>query len=100
MVKLCKKCPDGRVWQVGGDAGEADGGDGVTGRPAVDQGTVAGHPGDAGDEEGHVVLVLLHSEENQAQCTQRGGARSKTACPKPYGLPTWQRMSHGKALHF
>jgi hypothetical protein len=29
--------------------------------------------------------------------TKGGGARPKTACPKPYGLPTWQGMSQDKA---
>ncbi len=59
-------CPDGRVRQVGRDAGEPDSGAGVTGRPAVDQGAVAGHPEDAGIEAGQEALVLLPSEENQA----------------------------------
>ncbi len=33
------------------------------------------------------------------KCTQ-GGQGLETACPKPYGLPSWQGMSQGKALHF
>ncbi len=65
-AELGKMCPDGHVGQVGGDAGEAHSGADVTGRPAVDQGAVAGHPEDAGVEAGQVVLVLLPSEENQA----------------------------------
>jgi hypothetical protein len=59
-------CPDGRVGQVGGDTCEADGGAGITGRPALDQGAIAGRPGDAGVEASQVALVLLCSEENQA----------------------------------
>ena len=35
-------------------------------------------------------------------CTSvlKGGQGLGTACPKPYGPPTWQEMSQGKALHF
>jgi hypothetical protein len=52
-------CPDGRVGQVDGDAGEADGGDGLAGHPVVDQDAAAGRPGEA--------LELLRKKENQAQ---------------------------------
>jgi hypothetical protein len=34
------------------------------------------------------------------KCTE-GGSRPRNCLPqKPYGLPTWQGMSPGKALHF
>ena len=51
-AELGKMCPDGRVGQVGGDAGEPDSGAGVTGRPAVDQGAVAGLPEESDVEAG------------------------------------------------
>ncbi len=47
-TKLSKMGSDGGLQQVDGDACEANGGDGVAGSPAVDQGAVAGRPGDAG----------------------------------------------------
>ncbi len=52
---------------VCGVASEADGGDDVAGCPAIDQGAVAGGPGEAGKEVPQVVLVLLSSEEGQVQ---------------------------------
>ncbi len=67
MIKLSKMGSDGGLWQVNGDAGEAYDGEGVSGRPAVDQGAVAGRPGDAGGEAVQVALILLLCEENQAQ---------------------------------
>jgi hypothetical protein len=66
-LSLLRNTPVFGFGQVGGDAGEANGGDGFAGRPAKDQGAVAGRPGDAGGEAGQVVLVLVFSEENQAQ---------------------------------
>ncbi len=66
-TKLSKMGSDGGLGQVSGDACEANSGDGVAGSPAVDQGAVAGRPGDAGGEAGQVALILLLCEENQAQ---------------------------------
>jgi hypothetical protein len=51
-AELGNMCPDGRVGQVGGDAGEPDSGAGVTERPAVDQGAVAGLPEESDVEAG------------------------------------------------
>ena len=58
---------DGGLGKVGGDAREANGGDGVAGSPAIDQGAITGRPGDAGGEAGQLTLMLLCCEENQAQ---------------------------------
>ncbi len=66
-AKLAEVLPDGSVWQRGGDAGEADGGDGVARRPAVDEGAAASGPWDAGGEAVKVPLNLVGSEECQPE---------------------------------
>ena len=66
-TKLSKMGSDGGLGQVSGDARETNGGDGVAGSLAIDQGAVTGRPGDAGGEAGQVALMLLCCEENQAQ---------------------------------
>ncbi len=64
-AKLAEVLPDGGVGQRGGDAGEADGGDGVARRPAVDEGAAASGPRDAGGEAVKVPLVLVGCEKCQ-----------------------------------
>ncbi len=59
MPKLSNVGSDDSFRQVSGDAGEADGGDVVTGRLAEDQGQIAGRPGDTGGEAGQVALVQV-----------------------------------------
>ncbi len=54
----------GGVWQQGGDAGEADGGDSVARRP-VNEGATASGPRDAGGEAVKIPLVLVGCEECQ-----------------------------------
>jgi hypothetical protein len=58
---------DGGVRQRGGDAGEADGGDGVARRPAVDEGAAASGPRDAGGEAVEIPLMLVGCEEGQSE---------------------------------
>ncbi len=53
--------------QRGGDAGEADSGDGVARRPAVDKGAAASGPRDAGGEAVKIPLVLTGCEESQSE---------------------------------
>ena len=64
-AELAKMLSDDGVRQRGGDAGEANGGDGVAGRPAVDEGAAASGPRDAGGEAVKVPLVLVGCEEGQ-----------------------------------
>jgi hypothetical protein len=66
-AELAKMLSDDGVRQRGGDAGEANGGDGVAGRPAVDEGAAASGPRDAGGEAVKISLVLIGCEENQAE---------------------------------
>ncbi len=66
-TKLSKMGSDDGLREVNGDACEANGGDGVAGRPDEDQAAIAGRPGDTGGEAGQVALILLLCEENQAQ---------------------------------
>jgi hypothetical protein len=64
-AKLAKMLPDGGIGQRGGDAGEADGGDGVARRPSIDEGAAASGPRDAGGEAVKVPLVLVGCEKGQ-----------------------------------
>ena len=66
-AELAKMLSDGGVWQRGGDAGEADGGDGVARRPAVDEGATASGPRDAGGEAVKIPLVLICCEESKSK---------------------------------
>ncbi len=66
-AKLAEVLSDGGVWQRGGDACEADGGDGVARRPAVDEGAAASGPRDAGGEAVKIPLVLVGCEESQPE---------------------------------
>jgi hypothetical protein len=50
---------DDGVRQRGGDASEANGGDGVAGRPAVDEGAAVSGPRDAGGEAVKMKIVPL-----------------------------------------
>jgi len=66
-AKLAEVAADRVVREDGGDASEADGGDGVAWCPAVDEGAPARGPGDAGDEAGEMPTVLLSSEESHEE---------------------------------
>jgi hypothetical protein len=66
-AKLRKMRPYGVIRERRWDACEADGGDSVARRPAVDQGPVAGGPGDAGGEAGEVAVILLRCEKCNPQ---------------------------------
>jgi len=67
MAKLAKVAANGVVRKDGGDTGEMDGGNGVTGGPAVDEGAPAGRPRDAGNEAGKMTAALLGCEEGDEQ---------------------------------
>jgi hypothetical protein len=64
-AELAKVLPDGSIRQRGGDAGEADGGDGVAWRPSIDEGAAASRPREASSKAFEVSPVLVSSEENQ-----------------------------------
>ena len=66
-AKLAEVLPDGGVGQRGGDNSEADGGDGVARRPALDEGAAASEPRDAGGEAFKIPLVLIGCEESQSE---------------------------------
>jgi hypothetical protein len=66
-AELAKMLSDGGVRQRGRDAGEADGGEGVARRPAVDEGAAASGPRDAGGEAVKIPLVLIGCEESQSE---------------------------------
>ncbi len=67
VAELAKMLSDGGVRQRGGGGGEANGGDGVARRPAVDEGAAASGPRDAGGEAVKIPLVLVGSEECQPE---------------------------------
>jgi hypothetical protein len=66
-AELAKMLSDDGVRQRGGDAGETNGGDGVAGRPAVDEGAAASGPRDAGGEAVKIPLVLICCEESKSK---------------------------------
>ncbi len=66
-AELAKMLSDDGVRQRGGDAGETNGGDGVAGRPAVDEGAAARRPRDAGGEAVKIPIVLICCEESKSK---------------------------------
>ncbi len=63
-AELAEVLSDDGVRQRGGDAGEADGGDGVARRPAIDEGGAASGPRDAGGEAVKILLLPISCEES------------------------------------
>ncbi len=63
-AKLAKVGPDGGIRQGGGDTSEADCGDGVARRPAIDESAPAGKPWDASCEEIQILPILVGGEES------------------------------------
>ncbi len=62
LVKA-KMFPDGGIQQRGGDASEANDSDGITRRPALDEGAAASGPRDASGEAVEIPPVLVSCEE-------------------------------------
>jgi hypothetical protein len=69
-AKLSKMCSDGGIRQVGRDASEVEGGDGVAGCPAIDGGVVADLPGDTSNEAIQITPGVAAGILAQARCRQ------------------------------